>query len=108
MDKPARIRQLCSLTLIGIALLSACATPAAPAPTLPAATAAIGSTQAAPAAATAAPTGPAPRIGAIRADRMSLGRYERIELTVALNATFDQPYDSRDIALSAGFRAPSG
>jgi hypothetical protein len=124
MPKPAHLLRLLTLFLLGLTQFAACAapvvsvtpTPAPPAMATPAApaisapitpdTATLATS--APAPATVAPSGPAPRIGAISADRASLGRYERIELTVELTATFDQPYDSQQIALSASMEAPSG
>src|SRR5205085_8457314 len=69
-------------------------------------------TTAIPAAPTAVATptvaGVPPRVGAITADRATLGRYERIELTAALTATYDNPYDQEQVALSASFQGPSG
>ena len=59
-------------------------------------------------AATPTPAGPLPRITAVTPDTTSPGRYERLELTVALTATYDNPFDSLDVALSADFIAPSG
>jgi hypothetical protein len=115
--------EVCALQLFSLCLLAACAspavsvtpTPAAPLmPALaataapPAAIATAAPTTAAPPAATPTPDGPPPRIGAVTADRPSLGRYERIELTVELTATYDQPFDSQQVALSASFQAPSG
>jgi hypothetical protein len=108
--------QLVPLLLLVISLLVACASPAAPATPAPAAVAtppqaaATAPTSAAPAppAVTPTPDGPPPRIGAVTADRASLGRYERIELTVDLTATYEQPFDSQQVALSASFLAPSG
>src|SRR4051812_48160308 len=97
------------LIILGLALLAACAAPTTPATLVPA-------TPTAPAAAVApAPTpaatptvaGALPRVGAITADRPTLGRYERIELTAALTATYDNPYDQAQVALSASFEAPS-
>lgn len=70
-------------------LLAACGAPAAP-------------------AATPTPAGPPPSIGAATPDRATLGRYERVELTVDLTATYENPLDSREVALSAVFTAPSG
>jgi Domain of unknown function (DUF5060) len=111
-------RLILPLTLI---LLTACAAPAAPVTPIPATSSAAATAAPtlmaiatpapdtpAPPAATSAPDGPPPRIGAITADRTSLGRYERIELTVELTATFKQPFDSQQVALSASFQAPSG
>lgn len=77
-------------------LLTACAAPAA-APTPMAVPASI------PTAA-----GKPPIIGSVTSDKATLGLYERIELVVALTATYDNPFDSQQVALSARFRAPSG
>src|SRR5512141_3018959 len=101
MNKPYPTARLHSLILFGLALLAACAapvTPATPTPAAPAATAAV----------TPSPAGSPPHVGAVAADRATLGRYERIELTAALTATYDNPYDQAQIALSASFQAPSG
>ncbi|MFQ6096123.1 MAG: DUF5060 domain-containing protein [Armatimonadota bacterium] len=38
----------------------------------------------------------------------TVGLYERLELTVDLGATYDNPYDPEDVALDAVFTAPSG
>jgi hypothetical protein len=118
MSKPAHALRLRSLILLALTMLAGCAAPAAsvaPTPTasaLPAPTRAAAPTLApatpAPPAATPTPDGPPPRIGAVIVDRASLGRYERIELTVELTATFEQPFDSQEVALSASFQAPSG
>jgi hypothetical protein len=108
LDPTARPRYL---LIFGLTLLAACATPSAPATPIPAATA-VPATAAIPAAPTAAVTptlaGSPPRVGAVVADRAMLGRYERIELTAALTATYDNPYDQAQVALSASFQAPSG
>ncbi|MDZ4718889.1 MAG: DUF5060 domain-containing protein [Roseiflexaceae bacterium] len=88
---------LFSRSMLFLVLLVACATPTAPVvPATP--------------NPTPVPTvaGPLPRIGGVTSDKATLGRYERIELSVALAATYDNPYDSQQVALSARFRAPSG
>ncbi|GAB4127548.1 MAG: hypothetical protein OHK0050_40860 [Roseiflexaceae bacterium] len=74
--------------LLLLALLAACAAP--PPPPTP------------------TPTGPAPTIAAVLASTASLGRYERIDLTVDAKATYQNPFDARQVALSATFTAPSG
>lgn len=107
LDPSARLRYL---FILGLAVLAACATPATPAtpvPVAPAATAAA-VVSSPTAATTPAAAGVLPRFGAITADRATLGRYERIELTAALTATYDNPYDQAQVALSASFQAPSG
>ena len=37
-----------------------------------------------------------------------MDRYDRFELVVALEATYDNPYDVRDVELSAVFTGPDG
>jgi hypothetical protein len=93
-----------------LALLAACATPTTPATPVPAAPAATAAAIAPLPTTAATPTaaGVPPRVGAIAADRATVGRYERIELTAALTATYDNPYDQAQVALSASFQAPSG
>jgi hypothetical protein len=109
LDPTARLRYL---LMLGVTLLAACTAPAAPAEPTPAAPPPATAAAAIPAAPTAAGTpslaGSPPRVGIVTADRATLGRYERIELTAALTATYENPYDQAQIALSASFRAPSG
>ena len=38
----------------------------------------------------------------------SVGKYEKLELTVALTATYENPYDPDQIDLSAEFTSPAG
>lgn len=47
-------------------------------------------------------------IRGVTPDAETVSRYERLELTVDLGATFDNPYDPDDVALDAVFTAPSG
>jgi hypothetical protein len=102
-----RPRSMILLTLTLICACAAPATPAQPTSTTPPARAAPVATSA-PTAAAPTVAGAPPRVGAITADRATLGRYERIELTAALTATYDNPYDQAQVALSASFQAPSG
>jgi hypothetical protein len=111
MNKPVPTSRPRSLLILGLTLLAACAAPATPAdptPVAPPAASAIASPAAPISALTPTLAGSPPRVGAVRADRTSLGRYERIELTAALTATYDNPYDQAQIAFSANFHAPSG
>jgi hypothetical protein len=108
LDPTARLRYL---LMLGVTLLAACAAPAAPAepaPAAPPATAAAAIPAAPTAAGTPTLAGSPPHVGTVTADRATLGRYERIELTAALTATYENPYDQAQIALSASFLAPSG
>ena len=77
------------MPLLCLALLAACSTPAA-------------------APATPSPAGPPPSIGAATPDHATLGRYERVELTVDLTASYENPLDSQQVALSAVFTSSSG
>lgn len=51
---------------------------------------------------------PLPAIGAVELDRSELPRYEPLELTVALEAEYDNPYDARQVRLDGVFSAPDG
>ncbi len=99
-----------TLFLLILTLLAACAAPATPATPTPAAPPPAATTAAIAPAAAVTPTvaGVPPSVGAVTADRATLGRYERIELTAALTATYDNPYDQAQVALSASFQGPSG
>jgi hypothetical protein len=78
-----------------LGLMGACGSPPSPpTPTLP--------------VHTATPTGPPPVISSVIKDKDVPGRYERVDLTVSLNATYDNPFDSQQIALSATFFSPAG
>ena len=52
--------------------------------------------------------GPAPRILDVQPSASEVPRYDRFELVVALEATYDNPYDVRDVDLSAVFTGPDG
>ncbi len=41
-------------------------------------------------------------------DRDTVGRYESIEISVGLEATYDNPYDARQVRLQADFKGPRG
>ena len=47
-------------------------------------------------------------LGAVRAEPAAVGRYEKLELTVELSATFDNPFDPEQVDVRAQFAAPSG
>jgi hypothetical protein len=49
-----------------------------------------------------------PRITAVQADRDGVPRYESIELTLAVEAEYSNPYDSRDVRLDGIFTGPDG
>jgi len=49
-----------------------------------------------------------PRILAVAPDRSAVARYERLELTIELEAVYDNPYDIRQVDLMAVFRGPDG
>ena len=55
-------------------------------------------------AAQAAPLG----IASAAADRQAVALYGRVEFTVGLSATYDNPFDPDQVALDAQFRTPSG
>ncbi len=50
----------------------------------------------------------APLIGAIAKSAESVGRYDKLELTVALGGSYANPFDPDQIDLSAQFTSPSG
>ncbi len=74
--------------------LSACAPAAAPAPT----------------PTTLPPTLPLdlPKINVVTLDRQELGRYESLEMTLALDASYENPYDARQVRLDGLFTGPNG
>jgi hypothetical protein len=47
-------------------------------------------------------------IGAVAADSRQVSQYGRLELTVDLGASYDNPYDPEDVSLDAVFTSPSG
>lgn len=47
-------------------------------------------------------------IGNVMANAQTLACYDKLELTVDLSATYDNPYDPEDVALDAVFATPSG
>ena len=49
-----------------------------------------------------------PEITAVVLDRSELPRYESLEMTVALAAEYDNPYDAREVSLDGTFTAPDG
>jgi hypothetical protein len=58
---------------------------------------------------TSAPTEePGPRILSAESNSLEVARYEKFELTVTLEATYDNPYDVRQVDLSAVFTGPDG
>jgi hypothetical protein len=91
------------VTLVLGCILSACAgSPAAPAPTAqpppaPTASPAI------------APTADASVcINSVAASASSVGRYEKLELTIDLNAAYQNPFDPAQIDVQATFSGPDG
>jgi len=50
----------------------------------------------------------APTIESVTKNTESVGKYEKLELTVAMTATYDNPYDPDQIDLSAEFTSPAG
>ena len=50
----------------------------------------------------------APRIQAVQPDRLEVARYRRLELTVALEAAYDNPFDVRQVGLTAVFAGSDG
>ena len=49
-----------------------------------------------------------PQITSVEIDRNEVPRYESIELTVAMEAEYTNPYDARQVALDAVFTRPDG
>ena len=47
-------------------------------------------------------------IGDVRAGPAEVARYGKLELTIALSATFDNPFDPEQVDVQAAFTAPSG
>ena len=52
--------------------------------------------------------GAQPSIQSVRAHTRSVGLYEKFELSIDLNASYDNPFDAKQIDLRAEFTAPSG
>ena len=50
----------------------------------------------------------APSITSVAKNQDSVGKYEKLELTVALTAAYENPYDPDQIDLSAEFTSPAG
>jgi hypothetical protein len=50
----------------------------------------------------------APAITSVAKNTETVGKYEKLELTVALTATYENPYDPDQIDLSAEFTSPAG
>ncbi|HIE51248.1 MAG TPA: DUF5060 domain-containing protein [Armatimonadetes bacterium] len=48
------------------------------------------------------------RIAEVKADRATVGRYQRLELTIRLTKTYDNPFDPAQIAVEGHFSGPSG
>jgi len=57
---------------------------------------------------TPTPEATGPRILDVEASATSVGRYEKLELAVAMEAAYDNPYDVRQIDLTAVFYGPDG
>ncbi|MBE2221263.1 MAG: DUF5060 domain-containing protein [Anaerolineae bacterium] len=57
---------------------------------------------------TATATPPLPEITAVTPDRTDLPTYASLEMLVALEAAYNNPYDAREITLDAVFTAPDG
>ena len=51
---------------------------------------------------------PSPRILAVEPASVQVARYEKLELTVGLEAAYDNPYDARQVDLTAVFTGPDG
>ena len=51
---------------------------------------------------------PSPRILAVEPAGVQVARYEKLELTIALEAVYDNPYDARQVDLTAVFTGPDG
>jgi hypothetical protein len=51
---------------------------------------------------------PSPRILSVESEGLEVGRYGKFELAVALEATYDNPYDVRQVDLTAVFTGPDG
>lgn len=54
------------------------------------------------------PDVPEPCIYAVEPNATSVARYEKLELTVVLEATYDNPYDVRQVDLTTVFTGPDG
>lgn len=51
---------------------------------------------------------PLPQITSHTLDRATLGRYEALEFTLALDAEYTNPFDAREVTLDGTFTAPNG
>jgi hypothetical protein len=49
-----------------------------------------------------------PEITSVEPDRLEVPKYESVELTVAMDAKYTNPYDAREIALEGVFTSPDG
>jgi hypothetical protein len=49
-----------------------------------------------------------PTINQLSANNDSIGHYEKLELTLAITAQYENPYDQRQVSLDAIFTAPDG
>jgi Domain of unknown function (DUF5060) len=49
-----------------------------------------------------------PEIKSVEANRLELPKYESVELTVAIDAKYTNPYDAREVALEGVFSSPVG
>jgi hypothetical protein len=49
-----------------------------------------------------------PQITAVSLDHSELPRYQSLEMTIELEAQYDNPYDAREVILDAAFTAPDG
>ncbi len=87
------VRRICDSGLIVLFLLSGSACGPAPVPEP---------------VASPSPTSRLPVITAVALDRQEVPRYESIEMTVALEAEYTNPYDARQVRLEGLFLAPDG
>ena len=99
MPKPSKTIRALLVFLLSAALpLAACGAPAPTPTSVPIA------------APSATPTSgpPAPSITSVELDRAELPRYESLEMTVALQAQYTNPYDAREVSLDGIFTGPDG
>jgi hypothetical protein len=61
-----------------------------------------------PQATATATAGNLPAIGSVRLDQTAVPRYESLEMTVALDAKYTNPFDARQVSLDGIFSGPDG
>ena len=101
---PARSKSISFIILLIVAFIAAGCGGGTPAPTVPPTAAPT----AVPTPAVPTPTKDLPSITAAAPDRRDLPRYESVDITVSLNAKYQNPFDLRQVSLDGLFTGPDG